>query len=1623
VCTLTARVTGLLPATVTFAVSPRLPGDNFAIVSGPDGTGLTTARYTAPNPVLARQTLTVTATAVDGTRATQLITVIPPTATVQVTPSATVTLTAGQQQSFTANVLGVSQTSVTWTFSPQAGSIIINGNTVQYTAPNPITATQTITFTATSTFDPTVSGVGRVQLNAASITVTPTGTIPLAGSQRQQFTATVNNLPSAAVTWSISPQIGSVDSTGLYTAPNQVATAQTITVTATSVFDPRVTGVGRVQLNVPSVAISPTTVTLGNSQQQQFTATVNNLANTAVTWSIAPVVGTIDQTGLYTAPGFLSATQRITVTATSVAEPARTASASVNLTPVSTVGSGAPTEAMVSTFQAAWNRNGFNALVALPPVAPVRVFGNSGYVQEFLDVENTALRHALVTGAASVGGTAAVFQILAPLWTYYSSVNPNTAGYPLGDSQICAAQGVGCVWGLFDRSFALFAYQETLPSGLGPNFTVNGVFFTEWTALGAMNTLGSAVSAQNATIVGSIVPPATVGTPATVQTFARGAIYSITNGPNRGKIFGVAGAFYELYLLQSGPAGSLGLPTSEAYQITPTTYRQNFEGGVLQHGGGDPTVLLPISAVTLSGALIGSTITLNVGQTLTLQATPMTTAGEAAPDRPVSWSSTNGKVVSIQATGGSAVVTAIGAGSASVQAASQGISSGKVSFIVISPCCRVGDGAPASVQQAFQDALLRNRIAVQTPLPSPAERVGGGYVQLAQSADGRSTYLLTHSDRLGSAYVVSGPLLGRYEELGGPAGMLGYPAGDASAGGTQVFANGAALGGAPVRLVSGPILTKWGLLGFETGAAGFPVADATAFSTFGANSGLRQSFSKGAIYAATAGPRSGQVYFVSGAILARYEAVGGAAGDFGMPASDEFGANGGRQQNFEGGRIVQAPGDAAAVEQAAPRVPAVIASPVTVFAGGRARVAVYGFPNGSALRISVSGSPDFTVTAVSGAYTWEMAIPLGARSGPIGIRAIDSRGASADGSFTVKGFADNRIPITKLQGDGQTGLPGAMLPLPLRVALIDTTNVPVAGAPLTFGASSGVGLSAMSAVTDANGRAEVFVRLPARTGAAGVTVSAPAMGNTVTFNLVAAADSLSNFPRLAQAGDAPLGNGTASIAQKGALLTSVASILRHHQNRGELRNPNGLADPAALNDFLKQFCTVDSLGAQLCDGFLSAGAGSEQVVNLWRAAEFTGGVDVAVRGATGAGIADALAEGSPVLLSLALTRNAAPAGGHFVVATGVAEDGAILIYDPNPALARPNLNDYLRGFTAGGVAWSGELRSAIQLAPRNPPATRFLIGAMSGPAEAIRSLAMDVQSVSGSCGTTVELLDAVDGSGNPSGGLVTRLRVCDGIDPVYQLAVGAAAPYRVFVTDLATAGGTVELSGAAPATYKVTRNRLNLILTPQDTGFSADAVVNAATFGPGIAPGGIMSIFGTGLAGEGATTTVEVEGVAARVLSASAFQINAVVPLGTAAGIRSVQVRSGYGLARQSVEVSEVAPAIFLLGSPTVGAVVNQDGTLNGPAAPLARGQTLVIYATGLGAVAPRGGFQVAVEAVVVVLNGVELPVTYAGLTAGYPGLYQVNVAIPVANPPGLGLSLALKQGGRMSNTVPVAVQ
>ena len=303
---------------VTWSISPALG----SISSG--------GRYTPPSTaVTSPQTVTVTATSVvDTTKSATATVIVNPPVAVSVTPASS-TLYASQTQQLTPAVLWTTNTAVVYSLSPAVGSISSTG---LYTAPASITATQSVTVTVDSAADGS-------QYALAHITLLPPVKVNLYSSyftdsvnQTSQFTAQVLNTSNTAVTWSISPATGSISASGLYTAPASITAQQTVMVTATSVADPTRFATGGVTLNPPvSVAVIPGSVTLTTSHTQQFTAAVAWANNTAVTWSISPSSGTLTSAGLYTAPATINANSTVLVTATSVADPTKSGTATVNL--------------------------------------------------------------------------------------------------------------------------------------------------------------------------------------------------------------------------------------------------------------------------------------------------------------------------------------------------------------------------------------------------------------------------------------------------------------------------------------------------------------------------------------------------------------------------------------------------------------------------------------------------------------------------------------------------------------------------------------------------------------------------------------------------------------------------------------------------------------------------------------------------------------------------------------------------------------------------------------------------------------------------------------------------------------------------------------------------------------------------------------------------------------------------------------------------------------------------------------------------------------------------------------------------------------------------------------------
>src|SRR5271156_2450941 len=205
---------------------------------------------------------------------------------------------------------------------------------------------------------------GSSSKTSQQITVTVSPTSPqVAGGANEQFTATVANTSNTAVTWSVTGG-GTINVSGLYTAPASVPTQAIVTVTATSQADSTKTGIATVTLAADTVSVSPTTPQIPAAGTAQFTAKVNNL-NSAVTWTLTGP-GSINSTGLYTAPNAIPALTPITVTATLQVDTAAIGSTMASLLPDSvSVSANNPTvlPGQTDQFNAAVNNS---ALTSVP---------------------------------------------------------------------------------------------------------------------------------------------------------------------------------------------------------------------------------------------------------------------------------------------------------------------------------------------------------------------------------------------------------------------------------------------------------------------------------------------------------------------------------------------------------------------------------------------------------------------------------------------------------------------------------------------------------------------------------------------------------------------------------------------------------------------------------------------------------------------------------------------------------------------------------------------------------------------------------------------------------------------------------------------------------------------------------------------------------------------------------------------------------------------------------------------------------------------------------------------------------------------------------------------------------
>lgn len=236
------------------------------------------------------------------------------TVVVTVSPAAA-TVNQGATKAYKATVTGSTNTAVTWSVTSGGGSISTSGS---YKAP---TTAGIYTITATSKADTTKKATAIVTV-PMKVTVSPTSASLTQGAAKT-FVPTVTGASNKAVNWTVSAGGGSISSAGVYTAPN---TPGTYTVTATTQATPSASASATVIVTGISISISPTSDSVPVNGTRTFSATVTGSTNKAVTWTAAS--GTITSAGIYTAP---EAVGSDTVTATSAADPTKSASSAVSV--------------------------------------------------------------------------------------------------------------------------------------------------------------------------------------------------------------------------------------------------------------------------------------------------------------------------------------------------------------------------------------------------------------------------------------------------------------------------------------------------------------------------------------------------------------------------------------------------------------------------------------------------------------------------------------------------------------------------------------------------------------------------------------------------------------------------------------------------------------------------------------------------------------------------------------------------------------------------------------------------------------------------------------------------------------------------------------------------------------------------------------------------------------------------------------------------------------------------------------------------------------------------------------------------------------------------------------------
>jgi uncharacterized protein (TIGR03437 family) len=251
-----------------------------------------------------------------------------------------------------------------------------------------------------------------------------------------------------------------------------------------------------------------------------------------------------------------------------------------------------------------------------------------------------------------------------------------------------------------------------------------------------------------------------------------------------------------------------------------------------------------------------------------------------------------------------------------------------------------------------------------------------------------------------------------------------------------------------------------------------------------------------------------------------------------------------------------------------------------------------------------------------------------------------------------------------------------------------------------------------------------------------------------------------------------------------------------------------------------------------------------------------------------------------------------------------------------------------------------------------------------------------------------------------------------------------------------TFGATGGASPGAPVISRIQNNYSNIIAGLPNYGIAPSTLF--VVYGSGLADPSAQAVLqsslspGIPLTLNGASITVTVNGVVTHpaIYYAIAGQIAAVLPASTPVGTGTLTVT--YNGLTSAAATLQVVPSA--LGFDTLSGLTNGTGvatdltgaliTFTNSASP---GQFIVLWGSGLGADTADSDTVLSTTphavgaSLTLYIGGIAVTASYAG-SAGYPGVNQINVAIPSGVTPGCAVPITGVVGTMVTNTITVPV-